>query len=223
METTQACSMMRHGGMTHVQANKKREEAIFDSKYWIDQRANTFQGRVRIVSLMAVRIYGENIQGRIQSKEMRSAVMTWFKKKKVRANTAQFNRSANHALTQEKIKGKGIDPSSNQRYSDNSEKNILTTLSSTSSTTTSTAACYARGLVIMHSHKLSSTLGGSTSTRPGVRNITLRPTISSTCKQHGDPNNARGLDNNFASDCDSTTTTRLRHCRLRPRRLRRTR
>jgi hypothetical protein len=29
-------------------------------------------------------------------------------------------------------------------------------------------------------------------------------------KQHGNPNNARGLDNNFASDrgCDSTTTTR---------------
>jgi hypothetical protein len=36
-------------------------------------------------------------------------------------------------------------------------------------------------------------------------------------QQHGDPNNARGLDNNFASDrdCDSTTTTRLRHRRLR--------
>jgi hypothetical protein len=36
-------------------------------------------------------------------------------------------------------------------------------------------------------------------------------------QQHGDPNNARGLDNNFASDCgyNSTTTTRLRHHRLR--------
>jgi hypothetical protein len=32
-------------------------------------------------------------------------------------------------------------------------------------------------------------------------------------QQHGNPNSARGLDNNSASDrgCDSTTTTRLRH------------
>jgi hypothetical protein len=44
-------------------------------------------------------------------------------------------------------------------------------------------------------------------------------------QQHGDPNNARGLDNNFASDrdCDSTKITRLRHRRLRPRRPRRAR
>jgi hypothetical protein len=36
-------------------------------------------------------------------------------------------------------------------------------------------------------------------------------------QQRDDPNNARGLDNNFASDrgCDSTTATRLRHHRLR--------
>jgi hypothetical protein len=36
-------------------------------------------------------------------------------------------------------------------------------------------------------------------------------------QQRDDPNNARGLDNNFASDrgYDSTTTTRLRHRRLR--------
>jgi hypothetical protein len=36
-------------------------------------------------------------------------------------------------------------------------------------------------------------------------------------QQHSDPNSARGLDNNFASDrdCDSMTTTRLRHRRLR--------
>jgi hypothetical protein len=36
-------------------------------------------------------------------------------------------------------------------------------------------------------------------------------------QQRDDPNNARGLDNIFASDreCDSTTTTRLRHRRLR--------
>jgi hypothetical protein len=32
-------------------------------------------------------------------------------------------------------------------------------------------------------------------------------------QQRDDPNSVRGLDNNFASDhdCDSTTTTRLRH------------
>jgi hypothetical protein len=36
-------------------------------------------------------------------------------------------------------------------------------------------------------------------------------------QQHGDPNSAWGLDNNFTSDrdYDSTTTTRLRHRRLR--------
>jgi hypothetical protein len=36
-------------------------------------------------------------------------------------------------------------------------------------------------------------------------------------QQRDDPNSARGLDNNFASDrdCDSTTTTRPRHHRLR--------
>jgi hypothetical protein len=36
-------------------------------------------------------------------------------------------------------------------------------------------------------------------------------------QQRDDPNNARGLDNNFSSDrdYDSTTTTRLRHRRLR--------
>jgi hypothetical protein len=36
-------------------------------------------------------------------------------------------------------------------------------------------------------------------------------------QQHDDLNSARGLDNNFASDrdCDSTTTTLLRHHRLR--------
>jgi hypothetical protein len=42
-------------------------------------------------------------------------------------------------------------------------------------------------------------------------------------QQRDDPNNARGLDNNFASDrdCDSMTTTRLRlHPRLRLRRIR---
>jgi hypothetical protein len=37
-----------------------------------------------------------------------------------------------------------------------------------------TAACHALGLVVVHSRKLSATLGGSTSTRPGVRKITLK-------------------------------------------------
>jgi hypothetical protein len=46
------------------------------------------------------------------------------------------------------------------------EKKTSTTSSSTSSTAALTAACYARGLVVAHSRKLSATLGGSTSTRP---------------------------------------------------------
>jgi hypothetical protein len=49
------------------------------------------------------------------------------------------------------------------------------------------------------------TLGGSTSPRPcDFIDIGTR-------KQRDDPNSARGLNNNFASDrgCDSTTTTRL--------------
>jgi hypothetical protein len=50
------------------------------------------------------------------------------------------------------------------------EENISTTLSSTSST----AACYAWGLTAAHSRKLLGTLGGSTSTRPGVQKITLK-------------------------------------------------
>jgi hypothetical protein len=58
--------------------------------------------------------------------------------------------------------------------SDNSKKNISTTSSSISSIATSTATCYARGLAIAYSRKLSATLGGSTSTRPGVRKITLK-------------------------------------------------
>jgi hypothetical protein len=78
-------------------------------------------------------------------------------------------------------------------------KDISTTLSSTSSTpsggafipedyvrvdyiridfvmfwTTSTAAYHARGLAIAYSRKLSAMLGGSTSTRPGVRKITIK-------------------------------------------------
>jgi hypothetical protein len=91
--------------------------------------------------------------------------------------------------------------------SDNSDKNILTTSSSRSST----AACHARGLVITHSCKLLATLGGSMSTRPWVRKITLKTCNFVDISNATIPTKARGLDNNFASDrgCDSTTTTHL--------------
>jgi hypothetical protein len=47
------------------------------------------------------------------------------------------------------------------------KENILTTSSSTSSTTSVSAVPHhSRGLVVMHSRKLSAMLGGSTSTRP---------------------------------------------------------
>jgi hypothetical protein len=59
-------------------------------------------------------------------------------------------------------------------YSDNPEKNISTTSSLISSTAASTATCHARRLTAAHSHKLSATLGGSTSTRPRVRKITIK-------------------------------------------------
>jgi hypothetical protein len=55
-------------------------------------------------------------------------------------------------------------------YSDNLKKNTLTTSSSRSSA----VPCHAWGLVIAHSRKLSTTLGGSISTRPGVRKLTLK-------------------------------------------------
>jgi hypothetical protein len=54
--------------------------------------------------------------------------------------------------------------------SDKPENNILTTSSSTSSI----AARCARGLDAVHSRKLSAILGGSTSTRPGVRKFTFK-------------------------------------------------
>jgi hypothetical protein len=54
------------------------------------------------------------------------------------------------------------------------EKKTSTISSSTSSTAASTSAYYARGLVVAHSRKLSATLGGSTSTRPGVRKLILK-------------------------------------------------
>jgi hypothetical protein len=97
-------------------------------------------------------------------------------------------------------------------WSDNSKKNILTTLSSTSSTTSSsTAACYAWGLAAVHSRKLSTTLEGSTSTHLWVRKLILKTCDFVDMSNKTNPNSARGLDNNFASDrgCDSMTTTRL--------------
>jgi hypothetical protein len=79
----------------------------------------------------------------------------------------------------------------------------------------SAVPCYARGLAVAHSRKLSATVGGSISTRPGVRKITLKTCDFIDIKQRDDLNSARGLDNNFASDrgCDSTRATRL-HLRL---------
>jgi hypothetical protein len=47
-------------------------------------------------------------------------------------------------------------------------------ISTTSSSTSSTAASHARGLVAAYSRKLSATLGGLTSTRPGVQKIILK-------------------------------------------------
>jgi hypothetical protein len=54
------------------------------------------------------------------------------------------------------------------------EKHTSATSLSTSSTVVSTAACHARELVVAHSRKLSATLGGSTSTRPGVWKLILK-------------------------------------------------
>jgi hypothetical protein len=69
------------------------------------------------------------------------------------------------------------------------EENILITWLLTSSTTASTVACQVWGLIDVHSCKLSATLGGSTSTRPGVRKIVLKSQDLQFCwhQQHGDP------------------------------------
>jgi hypothetical protein len=57
-----------------------------------------------------------------------------------------------------------------ETVTDNSEKNISTTSTSTSVT----AASHARGLDAAYSRKLSAMLGGSTSTHLGVQKITLK-------------------------------------------------
>jgi hypothetical protein len=46
--------------------------------------------------------------------------------------------------------------------------------STTSASSASTATCNAQGLAVVRLRKLSATLGGSTSTRPGVRKLTLK-------------------------------------------------
>jgi hypothetical protein len=90
--------------------------------------------------------------------------------------------------------------------SDNSEKNTLTTLSSTSSTTsTLTAAHHARGLVVAYLRKLSVTLGGSTSTHPGVRKLILKTYDFDDIGNTAKTSNARGLDNNSTTSTSSTT------------------
>jgi hypothetical protein len=80
--------------------------------------------------------------------------------------------------------------------SDKSKKNISTTSSSISSTTSAlTAAHHARGLAVVHSRKLSATLGGSTSTHPGVRKLILKIYdigINNTRKRRDDPNKRSG-------------------------------
>jgi hypothetical protein len=117
-------------------------------------------------------------------------------------------------LSWRKIRGKkngnSLQSASNPNYADNSKKKISTTSFSTSSTTALTPACHARGLVAAHSRKLSATLGGSTSTRPWVRKLILKIYDFVDIGNATIPNNARGLDNNLASDrgCDSTTSTR---------------
>jgi hypothetical protein len=73
-------------------------------------------------------------------------------------------------------------------YADNSKENISTTMACRLTARTTRRKKYfdyfvfkivdcgyhARGLVVAHSRKLSATLGGSTSTRPGVWKITLQ-------------------------------------------------
>jgi hypothetical protein len=66
------------------------------------------------LSHVVIRIHGGSIQG-TGFKAKRDAVSRrdLVQEKKIRANSAQLNRSANHVLPQEKKRGKGIDPSSN--------------------------------------------------------------------------------------------------------------
>jgi hypothetical protein len=92
------------------------------------------------------------------------------------------------------------------------EKNISTTLSSRLLTT----ACHARGLIAALVQFIGNARGlninSTRSAEDHPQDLRYR-----RHQQRDDPNNARGLDNNFASDrdCDSTTTTRLCHRRLR--------
>jgi hypothetical protein len=77
-----------------------------------------------------------------------------------------------------------IAPTNYKGCADNLEKNISTTrrllgqleenTSTTLASSASTVTCNAQGLAVARSRKLSATLGGSTSTRPGVRKLTLK-------------------------------------------------
>jgi hypothetical protein len=77
-----------------------------------------------------------------------------------------------------------IAPTNYKSCADNLEKNILTTrqllgqleenTSTTSASSASTATCNAQGLAVARLRKLSTTLGVSTLTRPGVRKLTLK-------------------------------------------------
>jgi hypothetical protein len=109
---------------------------------------------------------------------------------------------------------------------DKSEKNILTTSSSTSSITSAlTAAHYVRGLAVAYSRKTIGNARGFDINSPRSAEAHAQDLRLHRHQQRDDPNSARGLDNNFAfdRDCDSSITTRLRHRRLRPHRPRRIR
>jgi hypothetical protein len=97
--------------------------------------------------------------------------------------------------------------------SDNSEKNISTTSSSRScdyASQRSGARRRALAQIIGNARRLDINSPWSAETHSQDLRFHRH-------QQHGDLNNARGLNSNFASDrdCDSTTITRLRHRRLR--------
>jgi hypothetical protein len=152
-------------------------------------------------------------------------------KKKHQATSIYVQKTASRAK---------ISPMSYQDYADNSEKNISTTARLLGQSGGKyfeyfvfnivdyiCVGCALQRLGALH-RALAQTIGNA-------QGLDINSPLSAEAhtqdlrfcrhQQHGDPNSARGLDNSFASDrgCDSTTTTRLRHRLLRPRRPRRTR
>jgi hypothetical protein len=104
---------------------------------------------------------------------------------------------------------------------DNSKKNISTISFLISSTA---SRRYVRQLWLItlggSSPALAQTIGNAWGLDiNSPRSAKIHPQDLQFCRhqQRDDPNSPRGLDNNFASerDCDSTTTTILRHHRLR--------